>query len=150
MRRHANNGVMRRRGLLLVPFALLLARPALAHSYKLGPIEIGHPWARPSATEAAAVFMALSNTGKSTDRLTGGATPIAREVLLRAENGAPLEYLDLPPHRPLALRPGRKYIALLGLKAPLALDDSFPLTLRFERAGDIAVTVMVEAGPEEG
>ncbi len=140
---------MRRRALLLAPFSLLLARAASAHSYKLGPIEIGHPWARPSATGAAAVFLALSNTGSSSDRLTGGTTLIAREVLLRDEDGSSLEYLDLPPHRPLALRPGRKYIALLGLKGPLALGDSFPLSLRFERAGEIAVTVTVEAGPDE-
>ncbi|HEX7970241.1 MAG TPA: copper chaperone PCu(A)C [Stellaceae bacterium] len=142
--------MMRRRALLLAPLGLLLTHPARAHSYSVGSIVIGHPGARPSATEAAAVFMALSNTGRSTDRLTGGTTPVAREVLLRAEDGSPLEYLDLPPHRPLALRPGRKYIALLGIKAPLALDESFPLTLRFERAGEVAITVMVEAGPEEG
>lgn len=140
---------MHRRALLLAPLSLLLARPALAHSFKLGPIEIGHPWARPSATGAAAVFLALSNTGRGSDRLVGAATPIAREVLLRAEDGSPLEAIELPPHRPLALRPGRKYIALLGLEKPLALDDTFPLTLRFAAAGAITVTVMVEDGPGE-
>ena len=140
---------MTRRRLLLWGLLLLLpARVARAHSYRLGPIEIGHPWARPAVSEAAAVFLALSNTGDATLRLVGGATPIAREVLLRAEDGSPLEYLDLPPHRPLALRPGRKYIALLGLTAPLALDDSFPLTLRFAGLDEITVTVTVEDGPE--
>jgi copper(I)-binding protein len=116
--------------------------------YRLGPVEIGHLWARPSVTEAAAVFVALSNTGNATLRLVGGTSPIAREVLLRAEDGSPLEYLELPPHRPLALRPGRKYIALLGLTAPIALEDSFPLTLRFANLGEITTMVMVEAGPE--
>jgi copper(I)-binding protein len=139
---------MRRRIILAVPLALLAARMAWAHSYQVGRIEIGHPWARPSATDAGAVFLALSNTGRRSERLVGGATPIARDVLLRAEDGAPLEYLDLLPHHPLALRPGRKYIALIGLTRPLALDESFPLTLRFERAGEVALTVMVEAGPE--
>jgi copper(I)-binding protein len=139
---------MTRRGLLLFGLALLLpARSARAHSYRLGPVEIGHPWARPSVTGAAAVFLALSNTGDTTMRLTGGASPVAREVLLRAEDGSPLEYLELPPHRPLALRPGRKYIALLGLSAPLALDESFPLTLRFASLGEVTVTVMVEDAP---
>jgi periplasmic copper chaperone A len=141
---------MRRRIFLAAPFALLAAGEARAHSYQLGAIEIGHPWARPSGTEAAAVFVALSNTGRSGERLIGGATPIARQVLLRAEDGAPLESLELLPHHPLALRPGRKYIALVGLTRPLALDESFPLTLRFDRAGEVTVTVMVEAGPEEG
>ena len=140
---------MRRRALLLASLSLLLARPARAHSYKQGAIEIGHPWARPSATGKAAVFVALNNTGGTTDRLTGGSTPIAAEVILRAADGSPLEELDLLPHRPVALRPGGKYIALLGLKAPLALDDTFPLKLRFAGAGSIIVTVRVEDAPEE-
>src|SRR6185437_15961253 len=51
-------------------------------------------------------------------------------------------------HRPVALRPGGKYIGLRGLKGPLALEDSFAVTLRFANAGEIAVTVMVEDGPD--
>ena len=140
---------MLRRALLLAPALLLLARLASAHSYKLGVIEIGHPWARPSVTGKAAVFLALANTGYDTDRLTGASTPIAREVFLRAADGSTMEELDLPPHRPVALRPGGKYIALLGLPGPLALDDNFPLTLRFAGAGEITVTVRVEDAPEE-
>jgi periplasmic copper chaperone A len=140
---------MRRRLFLLGLPLLLQAGAAQAHSYRLGPIEIGHPWARPSVTDAAAVFLALANTGTSTVRLVGAASPIGREVLLRDEDGSSLEYLELPPHRPMALRPGRKYIALLGLTEPLALDETFPLTLRFTPLGDVTVTVMVEAGPED-
>jgi hypothetical protein len=34
---------------------------------------------------------------------------------------------------------------LMGLKAPLKQGDSFPLTLRFEHAPPITVTVNVEA-----
>lgn len=139
---------MRRRLLLLAPLSLALVRAASAHSFKLGPIEIGHPWARPSVTGKAAVFVAISNTGRTSDRLVGGTTPVAKEVLLRAEDGSPLEYLDLLPYHPIALRPGRKYIALLGLTGFLSLEDSFPLTLRFENAGEITVTVVVEEGPE--
>jgi len=138
---------MHRRALLLAPLSLALARAAAAHSYKIGAIEIGHPWARPSVTGKAAVFLALSNTGKTTDRLIGGRTPIAQEVLLRDEDGSPLEYLDLLPRHPLALRPGRKYIALLGLSGPLALEDSFALTLNFAAAGRITVRVTVEDAP---
>ena len=141
---------MLRRALLLAPFSLLLLpRRASAHSYKLGAIEIGHPWARPSVTGKAAVFLALANTGYDTDRLTGGSTPIAHEVFLRDTDGSTLEELTLSPHRPVALRPGGRYIALLGLANPLALDDTFPLTLRFAGAGEITVTVRVEDAPEE-
>jgi hypothetical protein len=140
---------MHRRILLLAPVTVSLARAAWAHSYQLGAIEIGHPWARPSVTGKAAVFVAFSNAGDSTDRLVGGSSPIAAEVLLRAAGGLPLEEMDLLPHHPLPLRPGGKYIALLGLKGPLALDERFPLTLRFAGAGSITVTVRVEDAPEE-
>jgi len=34
------------------------------------------------------------------------------------------------------------------LKRLLALDDTFPLMLRFANAGEIEVSVMVEDGPE--
>jgi hypothetical protein len=140
---------MLRRRLLLSPLLLLLPlRTAAAHSYRLGPIEIGHPWSRPSVTGAAAVFGAFSNTGRATERLLGGRTAIADAVILRDQDGSPLEYLELLPHRPVALRPGGKYIGLRGLKGPLALEDSFALTLRFANAGEIAVTVMVEDGPD--
>jgi len=143
---------MNRRTLLLAPLALLLppeARPALAHSFALGAIQIGHPWAKPSATDVAAIFMALGNTGDKPDRLVAGSTPIASEVIFRDRGGYPLEYYDLRPKRPVALRPGGRYIALRGLKIPLAIDDKFPLTLRFERAGTITIEVLVEPGPEE-
>jgi copper(I)-binding protein len=142
---------MRRRRLLLAPVALLAgASAARAHSFRLGSIEIGHPWAKPAVTDGAAVFLALSNVGATADRLIGGSTPIADEVILRAQDGSPLDYIDLFPKRPVALRPGRRYIGLRGLKLPLALDDTFPLTLRFALAGSIDVTVMVEEGPSEG
>jgi copper(I)-binding protein len=142
---------MRRRRLLLAPLALLVAtRAARAHSFRLGDIEIGHPWAKPSVSDGAAVFMALSNVGAAADRLVGGRTTVADEVILRAQDGSPLEYIDLFPKRPIALRPGRRYVGLRGLKLPLAIDDTFPLTLRFAVAGSIDVTVMVEEGPSEG
>ena len=45
--------------------------------------------------------------------------------------------------------PGGKYIALLGLEGPLALDERFPLTLRFAGTASIAVTARVEDAPQE-
>lgn len=139
---------MRRRLFLLAPLSLALMRTARAHAYRLGAIEIGHPWAPPSVTAGAAVFLTLGNSGTSLERLIGGTTSAAREVILRDEDGASLDALDLLPHRSVALRPGRRYIGLRDLAGPLALDDSFPLALRFESAGEITVTVRVQDAPE--
>ncbi|HLJ64975.1 MAG TPA: copper chaperone PCu(A)C [Stellaceae bacterium] len=139
-----------RRALFLGPLGLVaLARPAAAHSFTLATIEIGHPWALPSVSDTAAIFMALAIHGQETDRLIGADSPIAREMLLRDQDGAPLDFVELVPRRPIALRPGRRYLEMTGLQAPLAIDDSFPVTLHFHRSGSVMITVMVEEGPEQ-
>ena len=42
-------------------------------------------------------------------------------------------------------RGGTHLLLLPGLRAPLAAGDRFPVTLRFERAGEQVVEVWVEA-----
>jgi len=140
---------MQRRSLLLAPLAWLIARPALAHSFKLGTIEIGHPWAKPAVTGKAAVFLALANEGPNTDRLIGGSSPMAAGTAICAADGSVLKEIMLLPHRPVAFRPGGKYIALDGLKRPLTVGEFFPLTLRFAKAGETTVKVIVENAPAE-
>jgi hypothetical protein len=140
---------MNRRAVLLGPLSLALARPALAHQFQRGAITVEAPWAKPSVTEAAAVFMTLRNDGPRADRLVGGASPIAERVILRELDGSPLEYFDLLPRRPVFLKPGRRYIALRGLKQLLAIDESFPLTLRFAEAGELVVTAVVAEGADD-
>jgi hypothetical protein len=138
---------MNRRHLLLVTLSLGVAGKARAGGR--GAIAVETPWAKPSVTEAAAVFMTLRNDGGRADRLLGGTTPIAERVILREYDGSPLEFYELLPRRPVILRPGRRYIALRGLKRLLAVDDEFPLTLRFAEAGAFDVTVRVLEGLDE-
>ena len=139
--------MMNRRTIVLAVLGLLVAGPAGAHSFTAGPIEIGHPWAPPAAAGDGSVYLVLATRGKSGDRLIGASTPIAERVEIRDEAGNPLDGLDILPKRPFALRPGRRFLALIGLKQPLELGDSFPLTLRFKEAGAIEVTVIVETTP---
>jgi len=139
---------MPRRRLLLAPFALALGGATDAPSFARGAITVEHPWAKPSVTEAAAMFLRIVNDGPRADRLVGGTTPIAARVILRELDGSPLDYIDLLPRRPVTLRPGRRYIALRGLKRLLAIDEHFPLTLVFAATGPIELTVIVEEGFE--
>jgi periplasmic copper chaperone A len=140
---------MLRRRLLLVPL-IAWTGSARGESTSIAGIEIDHPWAEPSVSEAAAMFVGLRNNGPRADRLTGGTTAIAEKVILRELDGSALEYFDLLPRRPVLLRPGRRYIALRGLRRLLAIDDTFRMTLRFAEAGSVEVTVKVEEGPEDG
>jgi periplasmic copper chaperone A len=142
---------MNRRVLLLTPLALSCGRAMAAadKSFALGPISITHPWVPPAVTEAAALFMRLVNNGPNHERLIAASTPVAGTVIFRAHDGTPLEYYDLWPKRPVELAPGRRYIALRDLRGPLALDDTFPVTLLFAGAGEITVAAIVEAGSED-
>jgi hypothetical protein len=65
------------------------------------------------------------------------------------DNGAmkmrPVPSLTLDPGKPVTLKPGGYHIMLTGLKSALKPGDSFPLTLTFEHAQPVTVTVKVEA-----
>ena len=141
---------MERRVILLAPLALALAQQVRAQSFVTHAITVEGPWAKPSVSEAAAVFMTLRNDGPRADRLIGAATPIAQRAILREFEGSPLDYMELLPRRPVNLQPGRRYIALRGLKQLLAIDDTFALTLYFAAAGPLALTVRVLEGQDDG
>lgn len=135
----------------LLLFLLLssLTSAAEAHSYLLGPVEIGHPWARPTTADLGTVYVVLAIKGDAADTLSAADTPLAQRVELRNAAGEAVHGLHIAPKTPVVLRPGKPYLALIGLKHPLKLGDSFPLTLRFDLSGEVTVTVMVENTPGE-
>lgn len=120
----------------------------------VGPLEIDTPWARASIGTArpGAAYVTIRNTGTQPERLVGIETPIAARPQVHAmveEDGVmkmrvagPVE---IPPHGRVALEPGGLHIMLMELQAPLEEGASFPLTLVFERAGKITVTVPIGA-----
>lgn len=126
----------------------------------LGDLKVEHPWARATTSQAkaAAVFLEVFNDGVTADRLVGGNTPVAEKVEIHnhiMDDGvARMRKVDgglaLPPVESVKLAPGGLHLMLVGLKRPLSDGETFPLTLTFEKAGTLAVTVMVHkvgAGP---
>ena len=140
---------MLRRSLLAILLWSLAATGARAHSYVLGSVEIGHPWARPTGARSGAAYCVLAIKGEGGDRLLGAETPVAERVELRNAAGEAVHAIEIESRRPAVLRPGKLYLALVGLRQSLRLGESFPLTLRFDLAGEITVTVMVENAPGE-
>jgi periplasmic copper chaperone A len=53
--------------------------------------------------------------------------------------------LEIPPRGKLELKPGGYHLMLLDLKQPMRAGDKVPLTLTFQNAGSIVVSVEVEA-----
>jgi copper(I)-binding protein len=66
---------------------------------------------------------------------------------MRMREAGPLE---VPANGKLTLAPGGLHIMLMGLKKPLAAGSSFPLTLQFEKAGEVKVEVQVESAIPPG
>lgn len=143
---------------LLLSCACLLwaSAPSLAHDYKLGALEIGHPWARSSAPgqRNGSVYLVLKNSGGAADRLVSATTPVAGSVemhMMRMDGDVmrmrQLDAIELGAGGEIVLKPGAEHLMLIGLKQPLKVGDSFELTLQFEKAGRQVVQVKVEAAP---
>lgn len=131
-----------------------------AHEFKAGPITIDHPFARATTRSMSngAAYMVLTNTGAAADRLLSAAAPVAERVELhmnvKKDTVVEMHHigaLDLQPGQKAELSPaGTFHLMLMGLKQPLTLGSSFPLTLTFEKAGAVTVTVMVERAGSTG
>lgn len=132
--------------------ALVLASLACqAHGYKVGAIDIGHPWARPTAAgqPTGGGYLKLANGGPP-DKLLSASSDVAASVELHSMSldgnvmrMRQVDAIDLPTGQTVELRPGGLHIMLVGLKAPLKEGDSFPLKLKFEKAGEVTVDVKV-------
>ncbi len=142
---------------MLAAMALVIAAwPSAAHDFKLGPLRIDHPYAIPTppgATTGAAYLRGIRNTGDQGDRLIGASTPASRAVEIHrsaidAQNVMRMRAVDgiaLPPQGETRLGHGGEYhLMLVNLSAPLKNGDRFPMTLRFERAGEREVMVWVQ------
>src|SRR3954453_1274449 len=104
------------------------------------PFQVDHPWARASAGAAknGAAYLTITAQGQP-DKLTGASTPAAATTELHesmADMGMmkmrPLPGLSLDPGKKVTLAPGGYHLMLMGLKEPLKVGNTFPLTLRFE------------------
>jgi copper(I)-binding protein len=93
----------------------------------------------------------IRNAGGMDDRLLGGSTPVAESVAVRRAllvsgrrviTPAP-EGIVIPANSTMTLEPGTSHLALLGLRTGLVQGQTFPLTLQFERAGEVTVIARV-------
>ncbi|TFV90878.1 copper chaperone PCu(A)C [Oxalobacteraceae bacterium OM1] len=140
--------------------AALFAGAVQAHEFKAGDLRIGHPHARATvaAQPTGAAYLSIQNKGKAADRLIAASTPVAQSVeihsmkmdgnVMRMREVAAIE---VPAGGKVSLAPGADYhLMLVGLKQPLKLDDAFPLTLTFEKAGKVEVSVTVDGAAAGG
>ena len=116
------------------------------------PLKIEDPWARatPPGAKVGAGYMKI--TSGAADRLVGAASPASQRVELHVtvKDGdvmrmREVKAYDIPAKGGFELKPGGAHLMLVDLKAPLKEGAKVPVTLRFEKAGEVKVELQVRA-----
>ncbi|HRO57688.1 MAG TPA: copper chaperone PCu(A)C [Burkholderiaceae bacterium] len=131
----------------------LIASASPAPSVKLGLLTIQEPWSRATAPGASVGggYLVLENAGGD-DRLVGASSPVSARVELHTMSMQDnvmrmrqVENVELPAGQRVELRPGGLHLMFMELKAPLEEGGTFPVTLRFEKAGEVEVKMSVRS-----
>jgi copper(I)-binding protein len=143
------------KAMLLAAVLVFAGNPAFAHEYKVGSIEIRHPWARatPKGATVAGGYMKLINTGTAPDRLIGGTNVNSEkfEIHQMSMDGGVMKMRPLPngieikAGETVEFKPGSYHLMFVGLKAPFEKGKRVKGTLKFEKAGSVDVEYAVEA-----
>ena len=119
---------------------------------RVGDVMIHDGWARASIGSApnSAAYMTLMTDGAETDRLLGVSSPAAETAELHThlmEDGIakmrPVEAIEVAPGEPTVLEPGSLHVMLMGLKGKLEEGGAMPITLTFEKAGEVTLDVPI-------
>jgi copper(I)-binding protein len=114
------------------------------------PPEVKDVWTRDTVggSANAAVFMTIRS--QIPDRLVAASTPVAKKTDLMTMAGGSgameMKYvngIDIPANAPVSLNPGGLHVWLADLNQPLRAGQRFPITLRFEKAGERQVIVTI-------
>ena len=136
-------------------FALVMVAPASAEDVKAGDLVISQTWTRatPNGAKIGGGYLTIENKGSTPDRLVGGSGEVAGKIEVHEmamDNGVmkmrPLDKpLAIEPGNSVKLAPGGYHLMMMDLKSPLKQGDKVPLTLSFEKAGKVQVTLDVQA-----
>ena len=128
---------------------------ARAHDFKVGSIELKHPWSAkaPPVAPVLGGYLVIVNTGKEADRLIGGSTPVAERLELHESSLADgvarmrpaKDGIAIPPGETVSLQPGGAHLMLVNPKQRPAEGEKFKATLQFEKAGSVEVEFVVQA-----
>jgi copper(I)-binding protein len=139
----------------VILFASFLLISSPARNVTSANIVVTQAWTRvtPSGSKVAGGYLTIENNALVADRLLSGSTVAAKKLeihemaindgvmTMRAvENG-----LTIEPGRTVKFAPGGLHLMFVGLLAPLKQGDQTPVSLKFEKAGEIIVIFEVQA-----
>jgi len=123
----------------------------------LSQVSVENPWARPTPPSAklGAGYLTVLNAGAA-DRLVGAASPAAARVEMHVtlRDGEVMRMrevkaFDLPAKGRLELKPAGAHLMFIDLKRPFKQGDKVPVTLKFEKAGEVKVELLVGRQPAQ-
>lgn len=145
--------------LFLLSSLFLVSTPSWSHETASDhTLEISDVWTRKTRrTTSAAVYLKVHNATDTPDTITAVSSPIANMATLHLSQEVDgvmrmdmQDSIAVPVGATVSFEPGGLHIMLMGLSNPLAEGDVFPVTMSFEKAGDVTVyvDVMGLSGPD--
>ncbi len=139
---------LRRSLLAAIVLSTLGAAPALRAQPA---VKVEGAWARPTVQGQAAGGGFLKITGgAAADKLVAASAGVSRTVELHSMvmegdvmRMREIGTIDVPAGKTVELKPGGLHVMFIGIHKPLKVGDSFPLSLRFEKAGEVKVEMKV-------
>jgi copper(I)-binding protein len=132
----------------------VLAAPTRADDVKAGDLVVSQAWSRatPGGAKVAGGYLTIENKGTTADKLVSVSAAIAGKAEVHEmamDNGVmkmrPLDKgLVIDPGKTVKLAPGGYHLMLQELKGPFKEGEKVPVTLEFEKAGKVAVSLDVQ------
>lgn len=138
-----------KRYLLLTLLVFMLS----ACSPSNGALTVKEAWARPAIQgQTGAVYFVIQNDTRTDDALIGASTDAAASaeahLSMMDSNGVMSmrmqDAVQVPAGESVIFKPGDLHVMLIDLNRDLQINDTFALTLRFEKAGEITLQVEVK------
>jgi len=115
-------------------------------------------WARPTVAgqSSGAAYLVVRNFGPGADTLVGVASPVAgmagvhrSQIVGGVSRMRPADGIAIAAGKKLTMAPGGYHVMLMGLKAPLKLGSTLPLTVRFTHAGQRQLRLPIQMSPPQ-
>jgi periplasmic copper chaperone A len=134
--------------------ASVFATSASADDVKAGDLVISQAWTRatPGGAKTGGGFVTIENKGTAPDKLIGASSDGAGKIEVHemATNDGVMKMrpveggLAIDPGKTVKLAPGGYHLMMMDLKGPLKQGDKMSVTLEFEKAGKVSVSLDVE------
>ncbi len=124
------------------------APPPVAVGTRIGSLRVVDAYLpQPASPAVAAIYLTVKNSGNRPDALVAVSSAAATDSMLMTENAngtmGMLRDLRVPAHGQASLVPGRDHVMLEQPHGTLAVGQHVTVTLRFQHAGTLTISVPV-------